>query len=457
LTTPPGSFADTSQVPFIGLYSAITKGNFFADGQVRWDYYQGILSDTNNGISSQPIDARGVALTGNVGYHQPLRNNWFIEPSAGIIWSHVNVDSINVPGRVQTTPPFDRFAFGTVAVDDIDSVLGRASVSIGTSFTNGPVTWQPYFTASIFHEFAGDVTATATVPTAVPGVVPVAPGFALTTTSKGGVGTYGQFALGSAAVLGNSGWLGYARADYRIGDQIEGWSVGAGLRYQFSPERRGSIKDGPAPVVYAYNWTGPYIGAFAGATWGDQDWSTPGGAVVKPDFAGYLIGGQAGYNVQAGRGVYGVEVDYGSSNATGGVGCLGNFFFSCDAELHRLAMVTGRLGHTWGRALFYAKGGVAFGEVRAQTSQNEGLPIPPSFSPVNGETKWATGWTVGGGMEFALTERWSAKAEYMHYDLSKETFVVDNGVTVDASTKGDIVRIGVNLHWHPVQQEVPLK
>src|SRR5262249_31827953 len=107
LTTPPGSFAEASQVPFVGVYSALTKGNFFADGQVRWDFYQGILSDPNNGIASQPIDARGIAVTGNVGYHQPLRNNWFIEPSAGVIWSHVNVDSINVPGRTQTTPPFD--------------------------------------------------------------------------------------------------------------------------------------------------------------------------------------------------------------------------------------------------------------------------------------------------------------------------------------------------------------
>src|SRR5262249_43563586 len=230
-------------------------------------------------------------------------------------------------------------------------------------------------------------------------------------------------ALGSAAVLGNSGWLGYARADYRIGDHIEGWGVGAGLRYQFSPEPRGSIKDGRSPVVYAYNWSGPYIGAFAGATWGGERWFTPLlGTVDKPDFAGYLIGGQAGYNLQSGRWVFGAELDYGSSNATGGKGCsdVGNFFFSCDAEVHNLALLTGRLGHTWGRALFYAKGGLAVGEVRAQTSQNEGFGVFPSFTPVNGDTKWATGWTVGGGMEFALTDRWSAKAEYMHYDLGKE-------------------------------------
>jgi opacity protein-like surface antigen len=462
LTTPPGALADTSQVPFVGLYSAITKGNFFADGQARWDFYQNILSDVNNGISNQPLDARGFSLTGNTGYHFPLPNNWFFEPSGGVIWSRVNVDTINVPGRIQTTLPFDRFAFGTVSFGDIDSVLGRAGFSVGTSFTNGPVTWQPYFTANVFHEFSGDVTARAVVPTAVPGITPVAPGFALTTTSTGGVGTYGQFALGTAAVLGNSGWLAYARGDYRIGDHIDGWGIGAGLRYQFSPEGRGSVKDGPAPVVYAYNWSGPYIGAFGGATWGSQHWFTPGlGSVDHPDFAGYLIGGQAGYNVQAGRWVFGVEGDFGSSNATGGKGCSdpGNFFFSCDVEVHNLALLTGRVGHTWGRALVYVKGGVAIGEVKVQTSENEGFGfvVPPTFSPVNGETKWLTGWTVGGGMEFALTDRWSAKAEYMHYDLGKDSFAIDSGLTADASTRGDTVRVGVNLHLHPVQTELPLK
>ena len=57
-----------------------------------------------------------------------------------------------------------------------------------------------------------------------------------------------------------------------------------------------------------------------------------------------------------------------------------------------------------------------------QTTHNANWPVPPSNTPVNGESKWLLGWTVGGGMEFALTDRWSAKAEYMYYDLGKETY-----------------------------------
>ena len=35
---------------------------------------------------------------------------------------------------------------------------------------------------------------------------------------------------------------------------------------------------------------------------------------------------------------------------------------------------------------------------------------------------WQIGWTAGLGMEFALTDRWSAKAEYSHYELGRDTF-----------------------------------
>ena len=63
--------------------------------------------------------------------------------------------------------------------------------------------------------------------------------------------------------------------------------------------------------------------------------------------------------------MFGIEGDYGFSNAIGGKAVqrplqqgLG-FFFTCDGELNQLASVAGRLGVTWGRALFYGKAGWA--------------------------------------------------------------------------------------------------
>jgi opacity protein-like surface antigen len=454
--SPAGSLSQDAQVPFAGLYTAFTKGNFAFDAQARWDFYQTELTDPINGLSGQRFDARGFSLTANTSYNISLGNNWFIEPSAGVVWSRVNVDDLNVAGGVLTIPGFGAFPVGTgtVTVDEIQSILGRASVSFGTSFTSHGVIWQPYFTASVFHEFDGDVTARSISALYDPGDP-----FVLTVTSKGGVGTYGQFALGTAAVLGNTGWLGYLRGDYRIGEDIEGWSINGGLRYQFSPgPGRASIKDGPVPAAYSYNWTGPYIGGYFGSMWGDEHWRyVGGGGTAEPDFAGYIAGGQAGYNVQFGRVVVGIEADYGHSNAKGGVSCPNAFDYTCEAEADRVASVTGRLGYTWGRALFYGKGGWAGADVTVQTKRNDLSPIPPSGTPVNGTSEWVSGWTIGGGVEFALTDRWSAKAEYMHYDFGKDRYTVDFGLPVDATTRADVARIGLNLHFNPVQRELPLK
>jgi len=52
-------------------------------------------------------------------------------------------------------------------------------------------------------------------------------------TSTSRMGTFAQYGVGTALVCGSSGWLGYGRFDYRTGENIEGYSVNAGLRYNW--------------------------------------------------------------------------------------------------------------------------------------------------------------------------------------------------------------------------------
>jgi opacity protein-like surface antigen len=210
-----------------------------------------------------------------------------------------------------------------------------------------------------------------------------------------------------------------------------------------------SMKDGPAE---SYDWSGPYAGLSAGSTWGHTNWAYLGDAVY-PDYAGYLLGGQAGYNFQRGQFVGGIEVDAGASNARGAAACpIQPLLYNCNDNVGALGSLTARLGYTWGRALFYAKGGWAYGDVtaaRTVTFVEPGIPPPAGAGDVGQSANWENGWTVGVGMEFALTDRWSAKAEFMHYEFPQYAFTVAPGVTANASTAGDIVQIGVNYHFRP--------
>src|SRR5262245_24108497 len=57
-------------------------------------------------------------------------------------------------------------------------------------------------------------------------------GFALDSSTER-LGTYGQFGLGTALVVGDTGWVGYGRADVKVGENINGIGFNVGLRYQW--------------------------------------------------------------------------------------------------------------------------------------------------------------------------------------------------------------------------------
>src|SRR5262249_15192615 len=146
-------------IPFIGLYAALTQGNFFADAQVRWDFYQSHSSSFIQDFSNVKNEARAFTVTGNLGYRVPLPSNWFIEPSVGGSWSRVTSDSVTFVSSLNKT----FFSGGVVSIDDFDSILGRASLRLGTNITQGIYTWQPFVSASVIHEFAGEVRSKTTL------------------------------------------------------------------------------------------------------------------------------------------------------------------------------------------------------------------------------------------------------------------------------------------------------
>jgi opacity protein-like surface antigen len=449
----------TFSAPSAGLYAAFSKGNFSADVQAR-------LYDIQFESVGQRLDAHGYSFTGNASYRFDLPGNWTLEPSVGGIFSRTSVNQLYIGDFTASGVPFtapsvlgasSAVASGTMQVQDVESLLGRASVRLGTSLplAGGQIVAYPFVTASVFHEFEGNVNASITT-TGIfftpSGDYHFQGGGKITAS---GIGTYGQFGGGSAFQLADTGWLGFARFDYRTGENIQGYSLSAGLRYQFEAPRYTAENRARLPVkaipAEGYDWTGPYVGVSAGSTWGRTHWASQGGT-VDPDYAGVLAGGQAGYNFQTGKFVWGIEGDAGLSNAGGAKPCpVQPVLYSCEDDVGALGSLTGRFGYTWGRALFYAKGGWAFGEVTAGTSLN---PVNPALGLLPApagikSTNWENGWTAGAGMEFALTNRWSAKAEYMHYAFPQYAFAGAQNAAANATTTGDAVRIGVNYHFKP--------
>jgi opacity protein-like surface antigen len=442
--------------PSAGIYAAYSRGAFSADVQGR------LYRLEIEGLD-QRLDASGYSFAGNASYRFDLPGNWTIEPSIGGIFSRTSFNplfvadaatALGVSPSVFASQQVSGFALSSsFQIHDVESVLGRASVKLGTRLPldGTQIVAYPFVTASVFHEFEGNVLTSITMNGSL--VPPVGrstfQGGANLTSS--GLGTYGQFGAGSAFQLGDTGWLSYARVDYRTGEFIHGVSGSAGLRYQFDDPGHATANHAGYPVkapkaapAEGYDWTGPYAGVFAGGTWGSTHWATQGGN-ADPDYAGVLGGGQAGYNYQTGRFVWGIEGDGGWSNARGAAGCLQPLIYSCLSDVSALGSLAGRFGYTWGRTLFYAKGGWAFGEVTAGTSLNFGAS-PHGIKPAQ-STNWENGWTVGAGMEFALTDRWSVKAEYMHYGFPGSTFTVAQGMTASVATAGDTARIGLNYHF----------
>jgi opacity protein-like surface antigen len=458
--SPGGSFSGTFQVPFAGVYAAFTQGGLFVDGQLRFDFYQNSLTDIPNGLLGQEFNARGVSLTGNVGYQVQLGSGWFVEPSVGAVWSTVRVDALNVAGNlggVLPAPP------GTIQINDVESLLARASIRVGTNFTAGSLALQPFVTASVFHEFADNVTTSLnTCFGAVFGTGACGTAFGGlevgSTLSSDRIGTYGQFALGIAGQLVNTGWLGYVRADYRTGEKIEGWSLNGGIRYQFTPDpvlsRTAGIYKAPVKAPLAgpipVNWTGFYLGAHVGTLFARSEWTNLDGVVgpggqVSPEAAGFLGGGQVGYNFQVGSWVFGIEGDGSGSTANGAKSCPNGFFATCHANIEWTATLAGRLGYSWDRTLFYAKGGAAFTEATFEGSSNvTGL----TFATV---TDNRVGWMAGAGFEYALTSNWSAKAEYNYMDFGTRNLTFSNGEFADIRLEVHAVKVGVNYRfgWTP--------
>jgi outer membrane immunogenic protein len=193
---------------------------------------------------------------------------------------------------------------------------------------------------------------------------------------------------------------------------------------------------GPS-VAPAYNWSGFYIGAMGGYGWSDRV-TVANVAVTNADLKGGFAGGTLGFNYQAPGSmfVFGAEADAAWSD----IGRSETFLRITGTEkIQSFGSVTGRVGVAVDTVLLYGKGGFAWAENQISAS---------ALGVTLSESHFHTGWTVGGGAEWAFAGPWSAKAEYMFARYSSQNYLAafippGVGLAADVHT----IKAGINYRF----------
>jgi outer membrane immunogenic protein len=167
----------------------------------------------------------------------------------------------------------------------------------------------------------------------------------------------------------------------------------------------------------SFDWSGFYVGAHVGWLWGDIDYREPdfGGNVIGPDVDGFAGGGLIGYSHRIEHLIVGLEADGGLLDASfdsGESGGNGYSAFDLDWNAH----VRARLGWAVEHTLLYVAGGLALAQVTLDDTD-------PGFG---GDDNIHLGWTVGGGVEHAVTGDLVLRLEYLYDDYGEERYTISS-------------------------------
>jgi opacity protein-like surface antigen len=257
------------------------------------------------------------------------------------------------------------------------------------------------------------------------------------------------------------------------------WSDGAvAAKKRPKPHAGDQVAEAPPPPA-VHDWSGFYIGMNAGVAWGQFDPMTStvkassitlAGPVSLINAAGRQTGGpsgfsggaQAGYNWQAGSWIAGVESDvsylhlnfpsrtyvpFTPFNTNTGV-------INAYDNANWVATLRPRLGFAAGDWLYYVTGGLAvtqFDDDFALTTVLAGGSY--RFAQSAALTGLHVGYAAGGGVEYAIDNNWSARAEYQHVGFGRFTAKqisssdTTQPVTQSAELNADIVRLGLDYRF----------
>jgi outer membrane immunogenic protein len=192
---------------------------------------------------------------------------------------------------------------------------------------------------------------------------------------------------------------------------------------------------------HAYDWTGGFIGGQLGYGWMNSRIDLLGGIPPAFDynFDGFLGGFNAGYNFQYGSFVGGAVADIDLADLTGTEDFNGSDSTSTK-KVDVLSSVRLRAGFAADNVVFYMTGGLATGLVNTKLN----------FGDNSSENSFAVGYTVGGGVEYAFSDRLSGLVEYRFTDLGNTDHTTTvSGIPFVFVHENDFhaVRAGLNYHF----------
>ncbi|MEN3931616.1 outer membrane protein [Microvirga sp. W0021] len=209
----------------------------------------------------------------------------------------------------------------------------------------------------------------------------------------------------------------------------------------------------------SFTWAGFYAGLNAGYGWNTSDDNkindhfgtlSYGGSKKSDGFTGGL---QIGYNFQSGSIVYGLEADLNMANLRRRDSGFGNYTgkaetYSVSSKTSWFGTIRPRLGFAvTDRFLVFATGGLAYGKVKLNSEYQTGFY---QLGGNNDDMRW--GWTLGAGVEYAITNNLTIKGEYAYIDLSDKSHTWQgrtnfNAMTVKDSPSFQVLRAGVNYKF----------
>jgi opacity protein-like surface antigen len=188
----------------------------------------------------------------------------------------------------------------------------------------------------------------------------------------------------------------------------------------------------PPAALPLYNWSGFYLGANLGGAWTSGSLNIPGN-----NFYGGLtefIGGvQAGYNLQVGHLLLGVEADFDGATfshpvlPTPTLGSVGQNW---------IGTVAGRVGFVEDRWLVYSKFGGGW-------VQSNALLNFPGVSWQGSNT--GSGWLAGAGIEYGFKSNWTLKLEYDYIGLGSWTSPTVPSIQLNRDLQ--MVKFGANYKF----------